>query len=110
LCIIPFRQAREEEAETMESERKIATKKAGAARAKSAPVTLQSRSPKKASAAKPTRSRKAITPEERRRMIAEAAYLRAERRGFRGGDPHEDWIAAEAEIDAMLMRPRGGGE
>lgn len=38
------------------------------------------------------------TAEERHRMIAEAAYLRAEARGFRG-DPLEDWLQAEAEID-----------
>ena len=28
-------------------------------------------------------------------MIAEAAYLRAERRGFAPGHEHEDWFAAE---------------
>lgn len=41
----------------------------------------------------------AATAEERHRMIAEAAYFRAEARGFRGGDPLEDWLLAEAEID-----------
>jgi hypothetical protein len=35
-------------------------------------------------------------------MIAEAAYLRAERRGFVIGDPLEDWLAAEQEIDTLL--------
>ncbi|HEX7080439.1 MAG TPA: DUF2934 domain-containing protein [Gammaproteobacteria bacterium] len=46
-----------------------------------------------------------MTDEERRRqMIAEAAYFRAERRGFSGGDPVPDWIEAEAEIDARLRR------
>ena len=39
---------------------------------------------------------------ERRRMIAEAAYFRAERRGFKGGDPLNDWCEAEAEIDRKL--------
>jgi hypothetical protein len=43
-----------------------------------------------------------ISPEERHRMIAEAAYLRAEHRGFQRGDPIEDWLAAEAEIDRLL--------
>jgi hypothetical protein len=38
-------------------------------------------------------------------MIAEAAYFRAQRRGFQGGNPLEDWLAAEAEIDGVL----GGG-
>jgi hypothetical protein len=35
-------------------------------------------------------------------MIAEAAYFRAERRGFNGGDAVRDWCEAEAEIDARL--------
>jgi hypothetical protein len=39
---------------------------------------------------------------ERQRWIAEAAYYRAEHRGFSGGDPVEDWLAAEAEIDQKL--------
>jgi hypothetical protein len=38
-------------------------------------------------------------PEERHRRIAEAAYYRAERRGFTPGYEEEDWIAAEREID-----------
>jgi phosphoenolpyruvate-protein kinase (PTS system EI component) len=37
-------------------------------------------------------------------MIAEAAYFRAERRGFNGGDPVKDWIEAEAEVDARLRQ------
>lgn len=36
--------------------------------------------------------------EEIRRMIAEAAYYRAEQRGFSGGSAEDDWHAAEAEI------------
>lgn len=43
----------------------------------------------------------APSAEERHRMIAEAAYFRAEARGFRGGDPVEDWLQAEAEIDRL---------
>lgn len=43
-----------------------------------------------------------VSAEERRRMIAEAAYYRAQARGFRGGDPRDDWSAAEAEIDRTL--------
>lgn len=42
------------------------------------------------------------SPEQRRRMIAEAAYYRAQARGFRDGDPVQDWLEAEAEIDAAL--------
>lgn len=38
----------------------------------------------------------------RRRMIAEAAYLRAQRRGFERGDPVADWLEAEQEVDQRL--------
>ncbi|MDE2259892.1 MAG: DUF2934 domain-containing protein [Betaproteobacteria bacterium] len=38
----------------------------------------------------------------REEMIAVAAYYRAEHRDFDGGDSVEDWLAAEAEIDALL--------
>lgn len=40
--------------------------------------------------------------EQRHRMISEAAYYRAEHRGFDGGDPLEDWLVAESEIDSMI--------
>ena len=43
-----------------------------------------------------------INQEQRRQLIATAAYLRAEKRGFNGGDPVEDWLQAESEIDTML--------
>lgn len=43
-----------------------------------------------------------ITPEARSRMIAEAAYYMAERRGFEPGYEFEDWLAAEAEVDRDL--------
>jgi len=43
-----------------------------------------------------------ISEDVRRSMIAEAAYLRAERRGFAPGHEDEDWVAAEAEVDALL--------
>lgn len=45
-----------------------------------------------------------VTPEERYHMIAEAAYFRAESRGFVMGDAAQDWLEAEAEIDRMLQQ------
>ncbi len=39
----------------------------------------------------------------RRTLIAETAYLRAERRGFTGGNPEQDWLEAETEIDCLLL-------
>ena len=50
----------------------------------------------------PAAARK-LTPETRQRLIAEAAYYRAERRGF-GGDPLADWLEAEADIDMQPAR------
>jgi Protein of unknown function (DUF2934) len=50
-----------------------------------------------------------ISEDVRRGMIAQAAYLRAERRGFSGGHEkeREDWIAAEAEVDGLLKAGHG---
>ncbi|QFX95893.1 DUF2934 domain-containing protein [Acidithiobacillus thiooxidans] len=47
---------------------------------------------------------KAVSPEQRHLMIAEAAYYHAERRGFQESDPIADWVEAEKEVDAMLCR------
>jgi hypothetical protein len=45
-----------------------------------------------------------VSAGQRRQMIAEAAYFRAEKRGFSGGDAAEDWYAAERDVDARLRR------
>jgi hypothetical protein len=37
-------------------------------------------------------------------LIAERAFLRAERRGFQGGDPVTDWLESEKEVDGLLSR------
>lgn len=56
-----------------------------------------------ASLARSTVSRsKAWSGEDRYRMIAEAAYFRAERRGFVSGSELQDWLAAETEVDDLL--------
>jgi len=47
-----------------------------------------------------------ISPEEHRRMIAEAAYFHALERGFTGGNPLDDWLIAEREINRLLPTPR----
>jgi Protein of unknown function (DUF2934) len=43
-----------------------------------------------------------VSREVRYRMICEAAFLRAERRGFTPGGEVEDWLAAEEEVDRLL--------
>lgn len=47
----------------------------------------------------------APAPEHFRAMVAEAAYFRAERRGFLPGAEIEDWLAAEAEVASSIGRP-----
>jgi hypothetical protein len=56
-----------------------------------------------AKGAKKSASRGQVSPEERFRMIQEAAYFRAEKAGF-DCDPWSCWLVAEAEIDARLGR------
>ena len=49
----------------------------------------------------PALPRPAHSPERLRQMIAEAAYYRAEKRGFAPGDELRDWIEAERECRGM---------
>jgi hypothetical protein len=51
-----------------------------------------------------------VSADERRGMIAKAAYLRGERRGFAPGGEAQDWLEAEEEIDALLGGASGGAQ
>lgn len=42
----------------------------------------------------------ACSEDERRRLIAEAAYYKALKRGFAPGREREDWLEAEREVEA----------
>mgnify|MGYP001572689841 CR=1 FL=1 len=88
----------------------VAKTAASATAAAKKPVAAKAAAPKKAVARKPAAPKKPaakraaksiVTPEQRYCMVAEAAYFHAERHGFLG-DPVQDWIAAEAEIAALL--------
>jgi len=70
-------------------------------------VTVRKRAPRKTAVGQAVES--AIPapftgPEQRAALIAEAAYFRAEKRGFGAGHETEDWLAAEAEVDARLLK------
>lgn len=88
---------------------KAAPKKPAPAKAAAAPVkkTAAKKAPAKkkaaakAAAASPA-AKSRITHEQRWRMISEAAYHRAEKRHFTGGGEVDDWLVAEAEIDAQI--------
>ena len=71
-----------------------------------APVTVKKRAPRKsalAAAKSATPVARFVDPEKRAALIAEAAYYRAEKRGFAPGHAAQDWLAAEAEVDAKLL-------
>ncbi len=79
--------------------------KSGPAKAGLAPrlkKTVQEKKPPKRAARAPAGRKPKISPEQRRRHVELAAYFMAERHGFTPGREHEDWLAAEAEIDRML--------
>ena len=48
-----------------------------------------------------------IDPPQRAALIAKAAYFRALERHFEPGHELEDWLSAEAEVDAQLLRRTG---
>ena len=81
-----------------EAPRKKATRRRSTARKTDTPVAA------KTAKTQPVVTRLAVTPEERRCMIAEAAYLKAEVRGFTGHLNERDWFEAEAEIDGLITR------
>ncbi len=58
---------------------------------------------KKAAGSKKTspKAGKKVSSEERMKMIEQAAYYIAEKDGFKG-DPHAYWVAAEAQISALI--------
>jgi len=46
---------------------------------------------------------------DRYQLISEAAYLRAEQRGFSPGYELDDWLAAERDIDAQFSSDANAG-
>ena len=47
------------------------------------------------------------SPQQREHMVREAAYFRAQQRNFCGGNPDDDWCAAEAEVDQRIAAEVG---
>ena len=76
--------------------------KAGVVDAK---ANVKKTEPAKAVVAKKTPAKKRVSDEQRYRMIAEAAYYRAESRHFKS-DPLRDWIEAEQDIANLLGENR----
>jgi hypothetical protein len=91
---------------------KLAAKPEPAAKVKASPKTAPAKAAPKKAAAAVARSRAkkapAVSPEQRKYYVEVAAYHIAERRGFALGNPLEDWVQAEAEIDRLLAEGRLG--
>lgn len=79
------------------------TKKTTARAAPQRPPTTQ---PTEVTAAHLERREIPSFSESREARIAEAAYWRAERRGFVAGQELDDWLAAEKDVDEQSRRER----
>lgn len=75
---------------------------AGTAKSTTTKTTKTTKKPASTAAAKAPK--KAAPKINREGMIAEAAYYRAEKRGFAGGNEMGDWLDAEVEIDQTMTR------
>jgi hypothetical protein len=71
--------------------------------AKPRQTTAKKVAKKSTTISKPQTSSISISSEERWKMIAIAAYHRAEKRGFSPGGEMQDWAEAEKEVDELLM-------
>jgi len=70
------------------------------------PAAAASRQPSELRPASPASVPANFDPSSSREaLIATAAYYRAEKRGFAPGYEHQDWLAAEREIDGMGKPP-----
>lgn len=58
----------------------------------------------KPAAIKPANMVKPVSAGDRARMVAEAAYFTAEKRGFTPGRAEQDWAEAERQVAALLSR------
>ncbi len=56
--------------------------------------------PAETSPSSPRGKKQTISPAERWLLIRDNARVRAQKRGFVGGNPFDDWLEAEEEIDA----------
>jgi hypothetical protein len=99
---------------TPASKKKTPTKKTAKKKVTRKKVTrkkavIARKTPTRKVAKNPTKTSKldissiSIAPEERWRMIAIAAYHKAEKRGFAPGNELQDWAEAEKEIDKLIL-------
>jgi hypothetical protein len=88
-------------APTRTAKSKAAAKTTLPSKAAARPPTVAAK-PKKGSSGPPPASGPGLNVEERDRLIAQAAYFRAEKRGFAPGYELQDWVEAEAEVLRLI--------
>ena len=94
--------------------KKSPTKKATAKSAATKTTTkTETKSKTKATASTETTRKKSTRAaktsgngKERLALIEQTAYFIAEKRGFVGGDPEQDWLLAEKQVDKLLKEKR----
>jgi len=77
-------------------------KKATARKATTRKATSAS-STKKLRTASSRSAPQGVTVEKRHQMIAETAFFISQQHGFQGDTAMDDWLRAEAEVDARLL-------
>lgn len=91
---------------TKATPKKAPPKKATPKTAEAKKATVKKSTPKKGVGKKtvaPKKPVKQISAQQRHDLVAQAAYLRSESQGF-FGDAAADWLAAETEVDARLVK------
>lgn len=78
------------------------TQKSKAAPKRSGRVVIAAKIPGKIAPETRKDAGPSISAEERQRLVARAAYFRAEKRGFAPGYALQDWIEAEAEVLRLI--------
>lgn len=86
--------------------KKKTSKKEVSSKKKTAASTVKKKTSSTGKPKKSTPSAVEISPEERWRMIATTAYLKAEARNFAPGHEKDDWLQAEKEVDALISRKK----
>ena len=89
--------------QTRSPKAKLAPKSAVTPKLASRATTVAAKSTE-SEAATQTASVPALNAEERQKLIAQAAYFRAEKRGFAPGCELQDWIEAEVEVLRLIGR------
>lgn len=83
---------------TNEPDNPMPERRAGAPRKRGPRKSVATLGDETAAAARDIR----VSEEELHRLVSEAAYYKAQQRGFAPGYEHQDWLDAEAEVRQRL--------